>query len=244
MDTLLLKEIENDKIWPFPRIKRGTGPTIFPRRKLLPASISEVYDTFEDAKIALDKQDLLGEVIKVRNTSKDLCDEILDPEYYENELDAIFVKETIEEDEEDFQILASVRDVSFVERKEKCIKMFFLSERERNAYMKTMEEENYIFESILLEEEPKKEMFSYSATYQDFDSAKEALTLLENNYHTLGKITVLPNGLYEIELETVKISKEKLYILDAIVSKEKEKKLYEVLIQRIEKGYDYVIQYF
>lgn len=244
MDTLLTKEIEDDKIWPFPKIKRGTGPTIFPRRKLLPSSISEIYDTYLDAKNAFDRQDLLGEIIKVRNTSKDICEEILDPEYYENELDAIFVKETVEEDLEDAQIIANVRNISFTTKKEKSIKMFFLSDRERNAYIRTMEEEGYVFESVLLEEEAKKEIFSYSSIYEDLDSAKDALTLLENNYHTLGKIIVLPNGLYEISLQAIRNSKDKLYILDAIVSKEKEEKLYEVLIQRIEKGYDYVIQYF
>lgn len=243
METLLLREIEKDGIWPFPKIKRGAGPTIFPRRKLLPASISEVYDTFLDAKNAIDEKKLLGEIIRVRNTNKDIKEEILDPEYYENELDAIFVKESIEEDNDDFQILANVRDISCFEKKEKTVKMFFLSDRERNSYIHKMEEDGYFLESVLLEEEAKKEEFSYSFVYDDLEEARSSLTLLENNYHTLGKIMVLPSGFYEISLKTTVTSKEKLYILDAIVSKQEEKHIYEVLIEKIEKGYDYMIQY-
>jgi len=243
MDATLTKKIENDKIWPFPRIKRGVGPTIFPRRKLLPANSSIVYSSYEEAKKVLDKQEIKGKIIKFRNTSKDLYEEILDDKYYETEEEANLVKEQLEMDEEDFQVIASVQDVCFSEKKMRSVKMFFISERERNVYIKMLEKKGYILESILLEEEPKKEEFTYSCIYEDFNSAKDALNLLENNYQSLGKITVLPSGLYEISLQAVRNSKDKLYILDAIVLKSEEKHCFEVFIERIQKGYDYVIEY-
>lgn len=237
--------IEKSKIFPFPLPKRKVKPTIFPRTNPLtvPAHAKQTFSSFEEAQEILKKDEKNGKIISKRNKKKDRIEEILSCEEFETREEAERAKQELEVETDFSKVLVKIVNRKMVVENKKRVKVLFLSEWERDNYIYYLKDEGFEIIEMDSKEEPKIEVFSFISIYSNYDDAYKTLELLQKYYKREGKIVFLDDGRYEVFISGIKEGKDKLYVLEVLVSKLNEKEIYELEIKNCIKGYDYEIEY-
>ncbi len=205
--------------------------------------MDRIYDSSEDAVLALELQGKQGQVLKFRNASKDLKEEILSGEEYDSLEDAMLVKEKTEVDTEEMKITVQIHPREIIRKETKNVRMLFLTEENRISYLEELKKEGYLFSEISFCEEQRVEEFSFDSCYETYEEARNTLSLLEEHYHTLGQIVLVDTHQYQVLLNASKTMDEVMYVLEAVVSSYLKRTIYELEIENIKKGYDYRIRY-